>query len=48
MEQENFFEVESASKDEEKVMVALPDSDIDEMENQLINMNPNYENEEYS
>jgi len=28
-------------------MVALPDSDIDEMENELINMNSKYESEEY-
>jgi hypothetical protein len=28
-------------------MPALPDSDIDEMNNELINMNANYESEEY-
>ncbi len=44
---ENFFDDESESEKEEKIMVALPDSDIDKMENQLININPNYESEEY-
>jgi hypothetical protein len=28
-------------------MPALPDSDIDEMDNELINMNSKYESEEY-
>ena len=41
MEKENFFDDESDSEDEEKVMAAFPDSDIDEMKNELINMNPN-------
>jgi len=47
MEKENFFDDESDSEDEEKAMPALPDSDIDEMDNELINMNANYESEEY-
>lgn len=47
MEKENIFDDESDSEDEEKAMLALPDSDIDEIDNQLINMNSNYESEEY-
>jgi hypothetical protein len=47
MEKETFFDDENDSEDEEKGMVALPDSDIDEMENQLISINSDYESEEY-
>ena len=47
MEKENVCDDENDSDDEEKAMPALSDSDIDEMENQLININSNYESEEY-
>jgi hypothetical protein len=47
MDKENFFADENESEDEDDVMPALPDSDIDEMDNELINMNSKYESEEY-
>jgi hypothetical protein len=47
MNKENFCDDENESEDDEDVMPALLDSDIDEMENQLINMDFNDESEEY-
>jgi hypothetical protein len=47
MEKENVFEDEDTSEDEEEIMSALPDSDIDELGSQLINMNTKHESEEY-
>ncbi len=47
MDKENCFADENEIEDEDDVMLALPDSDIDEMENELINMNSKYESEEY-
>lgn len=47
MDKENLRDDENESEDEEDVMPALPDSDIDEMENQLMNIIFNYESEEY-
>ncbi|CAF5043070.1 unnamed protein product, partial [Rotaria sp. Silwood1] len=43
MEKENFCDNENDSEDEEKAMPALLDSDIDAMENQLVNINSNYD-----
>jgi hypothetical protein len=47
MPKKTFFDDENDSEDEENGMVALPDSDIDEMGNQLISINSNYESKEY-
>ncbi|CAF3460231.1 unnamed protein product [Rotaria socialis] len=47
MDKENFFDDESDSEDEERAMVALPDSDIDDIENQLKNMHPNDDDNTY-
>jgi hypothetical protein len=47
MENENFSGDKNNSEYEEEVMLALPDSDVDELGNQLINMATNYESEEY-
>ena len=47
MDKENLRDDENESEDEEDVMPALPNSDIDEMENQLMNIIFNYESEEY-
>jgi hypothetical protein len=47
MDKENVFEDEDKSEDEEEIMSALPDSDNDELDNQLINMNTKDEGEEY-
>ena len=47
MEKENFCDDGSESEDEDKTMGALSDSDIDEIEYQLISTNLNHESEEY-
>lgn len=47
MNKENFCDDENESENDEDVMPALLDSDIDEMENALINMDLEYESEEY-
>ncbi len=47
VDKENVFENESDSEDEEKPMAALPDSDIDEIEDQLFKASLKYESEEY-
>ena len=47
MEKENFFDDESDREDEEKAIPAFPDSNIDEMENELIHINSKRESEEY-
>ena len=46
MNKENCFDDENDNEDEKEVMAALSDSDIDEMDDQLIRMNMNYANEE--
>jgi len=47
MNKENFDDVENANEEDENVMPALLDSDIDEMENELINMDIEDGSEEY-
>ena len=47
MEKENVFEDENANEDEEEIMSTLPDSDFDEIGEELIKMNTKYESEEY-
>ncbi len=47
VDKENVFENESDSEDEEKPMAALPDSDIDAIEDQLFKASLKYESEEY-
>lgn len=47
MDKENFLDDESDSDGEERNILALPDSDIDGLEQRLIRMNPKYESEEY-
>ncbi|CAF5220076.1 unnamed protein product, partial [Rotaria magnacalcarata] len=46
--QGEFFDDESDSGDEGKVMLNLPDSDVDEIEDQLNGIGLKYESEEYS
>jgi len=47
MNKENFDDVENDNEEDENVMPALLDSDIDEMENELINMDIEDGSEEY-
>ncbi len=47
MNKENFRDDENESENDEDVMPALLDSDIDEIENEFINMDLEYESEEY-
>ncbi|CAF3655008.1 unnamed protein product [Rotaria socialis] len=48
MDKENVFDDESDSEGEEKIMLNLPDSDVDEIEDQLNGIGLKYESEEYS
>ncbi|CAF4390304.1 unnamed protein product, partial [Rotaria magnacalcarata] len=48
MDKENVFDDESDSEDEGKVILNLPDSDVDEIEDQLNGIGLKYESEEYS
>lgn len=47
MDKENLFDDEEDIENQEEVMAALSDSDIDGMDDQLIHMNLKYESEEY-
>lgn len=44
---ENFSDDENFSEDDEKNMSVLPDSDIDEIETELNDINLGYASEEY-
>ena len=47
MNKENVCVNERDSEDEDKLMHALPDSDVDDIANQLLDANLDYESEEY-
>jgi hypothetical protein len=47
MEKEHYFDGGNDIEDEENGMAVLPDSDINEMGNQSISINSNYESEVY-
>lgn len=47
MNKENFSDDESYNEDDDKNISALLDSDIDEIEAQLDDINSKYESEEY-
>ena len=47
MNKENFCVNESDSEDEDKLTHPLPDSDVDDIANQLLDANLDYESEEY-